>query len=84
MKVLPNLTSRVRSRVEDLQRKLAERDESRHGSVIGRAENTATSKLDVKVGHYFVYRNCSKVLDIIKNCCSLSKIPPEILPLVCY
>ena len=47
--VLPNLTSRVRSRVEDLQRKLAERDESRHGSVIGRAENTTTSKLDVKV-----------------------------------
>lgn len=46
--VLPNLTSKIRSRVEELQRKLAERDESRHSSVIGRPEITTSSKLDVK------------------------------------
>ena len=47
--VLPNLTSKKRSKVEDLQRKLAERDESRHSTVIGRPENTTSSKFDVKV-----------------------------------
>lgn len=45
--VLPNLTSKKRAKVEDLQRKLAERDESRHSSLILKPDNT-TSKLDVK------------------------------------
>lgn len=49
IQVLPNLTSKKRSKVEDLQRKLAERDESRHSTAIGRPENTTSSKFDVKV-----------------------------------